>query len=110
MSYIEHFAIIVTSIHWDRADQAHEMAIKTFPKGSVSDAVISPVNGYKSFMVGTNGSKEDWEESTEGYRLRELFIKYLDSFAYSDGSNGVRYVEVVYGCDDKRRPRISSGN
>lgn len=110
MSYMEHFAIIVTSIHWDRLQQAHEMAVKTFPKGTVSEPVISAINGYKSFLVGSNGSKEGWEESTEGYRCREIFIKYLDSFAHSDRSNGVRYVEVVYGRDDRRRPSIKDYN
>jgi hypothetical protein len=107
---MEHFAIVVTSIHWDRLDQAYGRAVAIFPKGSVTEPVTSPINGYKSFMVGTNGSKEGWAESGEGYRLREMFIKYLDSFSYPDGSNGVRYVEVVYGCDDKRRPRIGDYN
>jgi len=55
------------------------------------------VNGYHTFILVPDGSKEGWSESDEGDRFRFEFIKFLDSFVYADGSSNVSWVEVGFG-------------
>lgn len=98
MSFVEHNAIIVTGFMEATAVTAHKMAVEIFGS-SVTSIVRSQVNGYFSFMIGPDGSKTSWEEDNEGDDRRKMYIKYLKSFAYSDGSSPVHYVEVLYSKD-----------
>jgi len=103
MSYVSHHAIIVTSNGYDSADQrlreAHDYANKHF--GALTSQIISSVfNGYKTFFVAPDGSKEGWDESDEHDIKRDNFIKILDDMMYDDGSGPIRYAEVRYGTDD----------
>ncbi len=85
MGYICHHAIVVTS--WDERiiEQAHDRAREIFPE--VSAILASAVNGYRSFFIPPDGSKEGWGDSAVGSDRRTMFVNYLMAQAYNDGSS-----------------------
>lgn len=97
MGMIIHHAIVVTS--WDKKllRKAHDKAEKVFV--NVSNIVDAYCNGYSSFFVAPDGSKEGWEDSLNGDARRQLFIRWIKSQAYDDGGNSLEYVEIEYGND-----------
>lgn len=68
MGYIRHDAIIVTA--WDKKyllpaiEEAERLELP------VSDIAESKTNGYCSFLIAPDGSKEGWEESARGDAAR----------------------------------------
>lgn len=102
MGYMRHHAIVVTCCS-ARIEEAHDKAFRLCD--SVSPIVSSVVNGYRSFLVATDGSKEGWDESAIGDAARAAFVSWLRSQAHSDGSNPFDWVEVQYG-DDERETKI----
>lgn len=88
-----HHAIIVTSWHEEKLLLAHGYADGLF-EGNVSEITAPVKNGYASFFIPPDGSKEGWAESDLGDQRRALFIKYLKSRSVFE------YVEVQYGDDD----------
>jgi len=92
MGMIIHHAIIVT------ADMADIDPIRSVAAGlglTVTEAIHSPVNGYATFMVAPDGSKEGWEISNEHDELRAAFREILKR----DFARGTQWVEVSYGDD-----------
>ena len=61
MGYICHHAIVVTSSFEATLSDAWIKARQLF--ANVSPIVSSPLNGYRSFFVAPDGSKEGWDES-----------------------------------------------
>lgn len=57
----------------------------------------APMNGYHTFVLTPDGSKEGCAESDAGDQLRAEFISFLESFAYEDGSSNVSWIEVGFG-------------
>ncbi len=98
MSYMRHNAVLVTSFSKKLIEQAHIYAVDVF--GDVTSIVESKVNGYLTFLVPPDGSKEGWKESNEGNEQRDKFITWLHSQAYEDRSNPFSWVEVQYGDDE----------
>lgn len=105
MGYIRHHAIIVTSVFENYLKEAHLSAIRIFENRQVSPIVYGIMNGYDSFFVAPDGSKEGWEESEIGDIKRDAFLKKLDSMRCEDGGSYVDWVEVQYG-DDNRETKI----
>ena len=95
MGTIHHHAIVVTSCDKVVIEEAHKKASDILPY--VSDLSKPSTNGYQSFSVFPDGSKEYWSESDEGNEARAEFIRWLDSRAYDDGSNSIRYAHVSFG-------------
>ena len=93
---IIHHAIIVTSWNRDILHKAHSAALQIFGGTMVTEILESPVNGYLSFFIGPDGSKEGWEESNSGNEKRGVFIQWMNKQEYEDGSNCLQYVEVTY--------------
>lgn len=108
MGYIRHHSITVTSFDNNLIADAHNVAIGIFD-GLVTDVIESNTNGYKSFFIAPDGSKEGWAESSEGDRNRSKFIKWVNEQAYEDGSNALSYCEFFYG-DDERMSQIEDYN
>jgi len=54
-------------------------------------------NGYCTFIVAPDGSKEGWDTSDEGDALRERFIARLSTDNYEDDSSPWSWVEVGFG-------------
>jgi len=99
MGYMRHHAIIVTSWQKERLIEAHEVAERYF--NNVSSIIHSGINGYTSFFVPPDGSKEGWADSDLGDDRRDKFLRWLDEQKYDDGSTHYDWVEVQYGDDEK---------
>lgn len=98
MGYIAHHAIIVTSCMEDKLSLAHKEASKIF--SNVSPICTAYINGYLTFMIPPDGSKEGWRDSLEGDMRREKFLEWVRNQMYPDGSNSLECVEVRYGGDE----------
>lgn len=92
MGYMAHNAIVVTSWKEEHIRDARISAIILFPD-MVSEIIISHINGYLSFFIATDGSKEGWEDSNIGDENRARFLKEIEDM-YIDA------VDVRYGGDD----------
>lgn len=99
MGYINHHAIVVTGDSYPDAEiafrKAYEKA-KELLGDLVSDVVKGKKNGYQSFFVAPDGSKEGWDLSDEHDLKRQELMNFIDSLAYEDGSNSIKYVEVSF--------------
>ena len=93
MGYMKHHAIVVTGSE-DEIQEAHLMACKIFE--GISELTPVAINGYQSFFIPPDGSKEGWEDSEMGDIHRNSFIDWL-----TKRGGAVKWVEVQYGDDDK---------
>lgn len=101
MGYMRHHAIIVTTWHEARAEAARGEAVGVFAgRAPVSPLLASPINGYWSFMVGPDGSKQGWSDSDRGDEARDALVAWLHAQRYEDGSSAFSWVEVQYGDDN----------
>lgn len=110
MGYMRHHAVLVTS--WDSPviELAHEVATKLVDRYDVHPCIVSPVteqatNGYRSFAVFPDGSKEGWKASDQGDGYRQALVEYLDSQRHGDGSSNLDWCLVQYG-DDNHDNRV----
>lgn len=94
MGYMRHHAVVVTSGIKTLIDSAYGKAKQI--GCAVTEVVESPVNGYYSFLIASDGSKEGWDESDIGDRRRADFAVWANAQAYGDGSNSLGFVEVMY--------------
>jgi hypothetical protein len=105
MGYMKHNAIIVTGFDKKRVLKAHKKAIEIFTlkfEGGmgelwniVTPIMVSPINGYHSFFVAPDGSKEGWSDSDEGDKRRKKFIDWLIE-GYKKNDLWLEWVEVQY--------------
>lgn len=107
MSRMVHHAVIVTvaGYAWDdvlarRVEEFRESLPQRY-RPLFSGPAESPVNGYRSFSMLTDGSKEGWDEDEYGERLRDRLTAVFD-FVYDDGSSPYDIVIVEYG----KRPDV----
>ncbi len=103
MGTIRHHAMCVTAHQSEHADQAfaevHKKAIELFGE-MTTGATASAINGYQSFFIAPDGSNEGWDISDDYDAKRREFAVFIRSFAYYDGSNVIRFVDVFYGDDE----------
>lgn len=97
MGVIAHHTIIVTGCYGDWLARAHAQALDLFDEDQVSPVSKAVTNGYQSFAVFPDGSKEGWAESDYGDEERGEFVAWLERQKYSDGSSPLAWVEVNYG-------------
>lgn len=97
MGYIKHDSIVVVGFD-ERLAKAHDKALVQF-KGLVSNIVDGGMNGYVSFFIGPDGSKEGWEESNVFDKKRVKYKKFLDKLE-------LNWVHVVIGSDYKEDTKI----
>jgi hypothetical protein len=86
-------------------ERAHTEAMARFEH--VSPISEPAMNGYQSFFIPPDGSKEGWTDSDVGDQRRASFILRLDELRYEDGSNVLNWVEVQYG-DDNRETIVTA--
>lgn len=98
MGYQRHNAIVVTSWNKEKVVEAHAQATKMFEWVSP----ISPevINGYTSFFIPPDGSKEGWDESNAADKVRTAFMDWVAAKSYDDGSNSLCVVDVSFAGDD----------
>lgn len=97
MGYVRHDAILVTSMFEEHIAKAHESAKQIFT--TVSDLLPSRMNGYRSFLVPPDGSKEGWPDSDTGDRRRADFRKWVKCYIDTLGWNPFEGVYMNYGGD-----------
>ncbi len=112
MGYMRHHTIIVTSPLADRIKEAHDRAQQVFdvedpPGPERFERLVSPIlqgmtNGYQSFFIAPDGSKEGWGTSDTGDDLREQFITWLREQAMTD------WVLVQFGDDGGETKIVTS--
>ncbi|MED1863332.1 hypothetical protein P4V41_07670 [Fictibacillus nanhaiensis] len=99
MGYIRHNSIIVTGGGYPEADekfyQAHKKARELFDS-LVSEIIEGLTNGYKSFFVAPDGSKEGWELSNHYDIKRQELYSFIDLQQYGDGSNPTQFVDIGF--------------
>lgn len=100
MGYMKHHAIVVTA-YKTSIEKAYAKAKATF-NTLCSPIVEGIVNGYASFFIAPDGSKEGWYESNLYDTKREEFIDWMMQQRYEDGSNCIDFVELRYGGDDDK--------
>jgi len=110
MGYMCHHAIVVSSFDSAILDAAHKQAKEMFEDELVSGIVPGLRNGYSSFFIAPDGSKEGWDESDRCDAAREAFVNYLRSQAYGDGSSPIDYVEVAFADDNLNTEVLNSSN
>ena len=96
---MRHHTIVVCSWNEQLLSSIHFEAVTIFNE-QASNIVKSKMNGYYSFFVAPDGSKEGWEDSDEGNKKRDEFIKYLKTHKYEDGSSSISWVEIQFGDDE----------
>jgi hypothetical protein len=105
MGYMRHHAIIVsgTSYQDTTVEQAHKKACEIWGESApqqVTHILHSRINGYDSFAILPDGSKEGWEDSNTGDERRNAFIAWMESCRYKDRSSPLGWVEVQYDDDE----------
>lgn len=73
--------------------KTHEKAKELFGP-LVSEFITSDFNGYKTFMIAPDGSKEGREETDEFDHKRQELADYIDDLAFEDGSNSIFFTIV----------------
>ena len=91
--------IIATTWNKEAVAEVKRWIDKYVPEGfqllfHISDCVV---NNKQTIIMAPDGSKKGWDVAIEGERIRDMFIKKLESFDYEDGSNPFDFVEVSYG-------------
>lgn len=78
MGYCRHHAIIVTS--WDKVhiNAAHVKAKEIFGD-QVTELLPTATNGYQTFLIGPDGSKEWWPDSDKGDQRRKDFREWMEA-------------------------------
>ena len=108
MGYMRHHAIVVTGFG-DRVVTAHEVARAIFaddddplhgPPAPVTPLTNEVTNGYRSFAVLSDGSKEGWGASEKGDAARDKLIAWLREDDYCV------WAEVQYG-DEERQNKVT---
>lgn len=99
MAYIKHNAIVVTSWNPEAIESAKRHAEQC--GCTVTNLVKSPVNGFFSFLIATDGGNDGHYASENGNNQRQSFKEWLSGYTYEDGSSSLEWCEVVYGSDDR---------
>lgn len=105
MGTIKHHSIIVTGFDKIQINIVRTKAIELFTieNYDISDHsnlvsnILFGMNGYMSFFIAPDGSKEGWSDSDFCDNVRAEFIKWMD-----DNQKDIccDYIEIKFGGDD----------
>ena len=90
MGRMRHHTIVITD--WDEATLAEIHATASALECRPSEIVRSEINGYASFFVPPDGSKEGWQDSERGDWRRARLVEALAASACD-------WVEIEFGGD-----------
>lgn len=96
MGYMRHHGMLVTSWQPEAIVKAHNKAIKLGL--AVTDITPSGINGYTTFAVVPDGSKEGWTPSELGDLARDKYVTWLRG-CYRKGLY-LSWVEIQYGDEE----------
>jgi len=100
MSQMRHHSIVVTSDDFDIINLAHKKAVSLF-EHLVSPIIRSRANGFQSFFIAPDGSKEGWETSDHYDINRKDYVNYLNTFGLA-----VLYCEFYFGSDISPKAKL----
>ncbi len=101
MGYMCHHTIVVTTYDEERIETAFEKAIEIWESTvQITPVLTSPINGYMTFFISTDGSKEGWTDSLDGDDRRKTFLDWLDEQRFDDLSSPFSWAEIQYGDDE----------
>jgi hypothetical protein len=114
---IRHHTIVVTSNDRPKLESLRKKIFTLYSekmeakKGAqlVSPLVDSLINNFSTFFIVPDGSKEGYDASDDGDRIRKLVIELINNEIKADGENDIRFVELFYG-DDEREAKILNHN
>ncbi len=107
MGYIVHDAIVVTAFR--SADITAAWQYAALECGlTASPTTLSPMNGYWSFLIVPDGSKEGWTDSDLGEERRAKWIEWARG-CYARGVF-IDWVAVSYGGDLESGARVTDSN
>lgn len=128
MGPMRHHAMIVTTHRREYSLDAYKTALEIFGDDEELDQgdrftptssgeflpLVSPIadsvtNGYSSFAIFPDGSKEGWEESNRGDKRRATLQDWLRSPRHGYDESMFEWVEVIDG-DDAGEESISAGS
>lgn len=106
MGYIRHNAIVVTGNYSDETfynttQKAHNKAVELGLL--VTDIVHGKANGYASFMICPDGSKEGWAISEGFDTRREEWLKWAKTQL-------IDFAHISYGGDDSDIVQVHEHN
>ena len=98
IGYQSHRAIVVTGWQNEVLQEAHAEAVKCFDGtcAFVTEVTKETMNGFASFMVAPDGSKEGWSESDKSDESAARFIEFLNGLRYEDGSSKLDWVYIRF--------------
>lgn len=103
MGYIKHDAIVVTAGEKEQITAARKLALKL--ELEITDTVCTRSNGYYSFLIVPDGSKEGWEVSNEKNAARAKWIaaaRNCRSLPWDHKDHfRVDWIAVRFGGDDE---------
>lgn len=103
MGYIRHDAIIATS--WNER-YLQPALLKARELGlPCSEIIPSGTNGYVSFLIAPDGSKEGWEKSYKGDDARSEWKEWANK-EWTEHGFYVYWAHVSYAGDDPNDTRI----
>ena len=100
---MKHHAIVLTTWKDEHIEEAHNKAKSLFDH--VTEIVPSNMNGYRSFFIPPDGSKEGWSESETGDMRRAAFKHWL-----AEQNLYIKWVEFQYGDDEGETEIIEFGD
>ena len=103
MGYIRHDAIVATS--WDKKYLIPALARALDFGLSCSDIVESSTNGYVSFLIAPDGSKEGWEESAKGDAARAEWKAWANK-QWTNNELYVYWAHLSYAGDEEADTKI----
>lgn len=106
MGYIIHDAIVVTAFTKAHIEEARLAAERC--DLACTELVASPMNGYWSFLIAPDGSKEGWPDSIVGEQRREKWIAWVKT-CYARGVY-IDWALVHYGGDIEAGSRVTASN
>lgn len=65
----------------------------------ISPIVESLINHYYTFFIAPDGSKEGYDLSEDGDRIRQKTIELLEATKQNVDSHSLNYIEIFYGDD-----------
>lgn len=107
MGYIIHDAIIVTGFRKADVNEAYQHATNECGLDATT-LHNSPMNGFWSFLIVPDGSKEGWADSDTGEIARAKWIEWAKG-CYARGVF-FDWVAVRYGGDLETGSRVTDSN
>jgi hypothetical protein len=109
MGYIRHNAIIVTGSDCTDIGGKHDTLAardKAIDLGlPCSEIVRGTTNGYTSFLIAPDGSKEGWQESKRQDELRAKWIEWARA-----SGHGFDWALISFGGDDAELAMLEDWN